>query len=123
MSNQGPSDIHNSYRDVSISYLAGIIDSVDVMGFRRLLFRATRGKVLVYFKQSKIEIESSKGEKLNKSVYVIVFQEGLHFFDKLMKLCDSFSGKRFQLPGQGHSDRHAFSSKIQKVQEKIKEIT
>ena len=33
---------------ISISYLAGTIDSVDQMRFKKIVFRATRGKALTY---------------------------------------------------------------------------
>ncbi len=35
---------------VAISYLAGTIDSVDQMRFKKMVYRATRGKALTYFR-------------------------------------------------------------------------
>ena len=65
------------------------------MAFRRLLFRATRGKVLVYFKNSDVKVNNEQNELVNRTVYILVFQEGMHFLDKVQKICDSFNGKRY----------------------------
>ena len=35
---------------VAISYLAGTIDTADQMRFKKMVYRATRGKALTYFR-------------------------------------------------------------------------
>ena len=37
-------------KDISISYLAGTINSDEQMHFKKMVFRATRGKVLTHFR-------------------------------------------------------------------------
>lgn len=45
----------HSFREVSISYIAGTIDKEDVMRFKRLIFRTSRGKFLsIYWRKSYI---------------------------------------------------------------------
>jgi hypothetical protein len=56
---------------------------------------------------------------LDKAVYVLVFEEGTHFNERIQKICDSFNGKRYGLPSRGHSDRNAFSRKIEKIKKSI----
>lgn len=36
-----------SFREVSISYIAGTIDRVEVIRFRKLLYRASRGNYIL----------------------------------------------------------------------------
>lgn len=65
------------------------------MRFKRLLFRTSRGKVLSYFEETDMHMKDFQGNELNKVIYVLIFQEGLHFRGKIQKICDSFMGKRF----------------------------
>ena len=54
-----------------------------------------------------------------KVVYVLVFEEGAHFREKVNKICDSFQGKRYHLPDDGHGDKAAFKRKIAAIKSKI----
>ena len=36
--------------------------------------------------------------KNKKCVYIIIFWEGRHIKERIKKICDSFTGKRFELP-------------------------
>lgn len=72
---QSRSNLDSSYREVSISYLAGTIDKEEILSFRRLLFRVTRGKALTYFEDLSIDLTDYSGEPLNKCIYVVVYHE------------------------------------------------
>lgn len=65
--------METSFREVSISYLAGTIDKADAMRFKRLLFRATRGKALSHFEDLHIGLKEYTGEDLNKVIFVVIF--------------------------------------------------
>lgn len=52
----GSSRLDLSYREVSIKYIAGTIESADVERFKRILFRSLRGKVLTYFDEADIRL-------------------------------------------------------------------
>ena len=78
------------------------------MRFKRLLFRASRGKVLSYYEDIETTLADFSGKTLKKCVYVLVFEEGTHLREKITKICDSFQGKRFHLPDDGHADMKAF---------------
>lgn len=80
----------NSFREVSIRYMAGTINQDEVERFKRLLFRATRGKVLQFYQEIEAPLKDFNGNFLRKSVYVLAFEEGTHFRDKVGKICDSF---------------------------------
>ena len=62
------------------------------MSFKKLIFRATRGKALCQF----YSIEKSNrdslldiGEEENKFVYLIMFEDGGYMREKIMKICNS----------------------------------
>lgn len=38
------------------------------------------------------------GQKVLRSVYIIVFWDGSVIREKLQKICDSFDGERYELP-------------------------
>jgi V-type H+-transporting ATPase subunit a len=78
---------------VSISYMAGSIAKEEMMRFKKLVFRATRGKALTYFEDlstdGRIDYAGHADRKL-RTVYVIVFQEGATIRANLSKICESF---------------------------------
>jgi V-type ATPase 116kDa subunit family len=82
--------LDSSFREVSIRYVSGTIEKDDVMRFKRILFRASRGKVLQYFEDIETPLKDFHGKLLMKVVYVLVFEEGSHFKEKVAKICDSF---------------------------------
>jgi hypothetical protein len=86
--------------NVYITHIAGTIEVDEKARLKKLLFRATRGKALTFFKD--FEVESGDTAKLkNKTVYIVVFQEGRQLREKIVRICDSFMGQRFDLPSMG----------------------
>lgn len=86
---------------VAISYLAGTINTDEILRFKKMVYRATRGKALTYFQEmaaSGLHDYAGKQDNRHRSVYVIIFQEGATMRDKLIKICDSFLGKNFDIP-------------------------
>ena len=73
-----------------------------------MIFRATRGKALACFRDLEeygFQDYSGKADKRARTVYVIIFQEGPHIRERLLKICDSFMGKNFEIPtGMNQSD-------------------
>lgn len=88
--------------------MAGTINKEETLRFKRLLFRASRGKVLSYFEDIEENLKDFQGRSLQKCVYVLVFEEGTHLKEKVAKICDSFQGKRYHLPEDGQADKRAF---------------
>ena len=85
---------------VRITHIAGTIDVNEKDRLKKLLFRATRGKALTFFSDFKTESKVVAGQKTlrDKSVYIVVFQEGKQMREKIMRICDSFMGQRFEIP-------------------------
>lgn len=109
---------------VSISYLAGTIEKTEEMRFKKIVYRATRGKALTYFKDmGQAELKQYTGEKIKtpKTVYVVIFQEGPNIRERLVKICDSFMGSRFDLPSQ--SDLTEIHRKIVELNRRVDDST
>lgn len=71
---------------INISYLAGSILKDEQMRFKKMIFRATRGKALTYFKDfedSGLPDYAGRSDNVIRTVYVVIFQDGSHVRDKL----------------------------------------
>ena len=62
-----------------------------------------------------VKLSDFKGDPQARHVYVIVFQEGQHLRKRLHRICDSFNGRRFELPDNGHGDKLSFRRKEEKI--------
>jgi len=61
---------------ISIYYYAGIINKSEINQMKKLLFRATKGKVLCKVCDDQvIQYETQTNKKVEKCVYVLVFQD------------------------------------------------
>ena len=96
-------------KSINIQHVAGVVEQSEIERLRRLIFRSTKGKSYMYT-QENIDRHSSK----QRSVYIIVFWDGEHIRDRIQKICDSFSGQRYELP-----DLKDITPQIQKVQQSI----
>ena len=62
--------------EIEISQIAGTILSIEKIRFKKLIFRATRGKALTFFYDFPFPQEDERGEMKYKCVYIVMFQEG-----------------------------------------------
>lgn len=83
--------------ETNFNKVAGVIDQTDLFRLQRLIFRATKGKSITVSNEFKI-LENQQFQKNKKCVYIIVYWEGGHVRDRIQKICDSFSGQRYELP-------------------------
>ena len=97
-----------------ITHIAGTIDTDEKERLKKLLFRATRGKALTYFQE--FEIKQADGKMRSKSVYIVVFQDGRMIRERIVRICDSFMGQRFDIPPM-----HLINQKIEEVRRNIHE--
>lgn len=101
----------------NLSKIAGVIDTTDVERLKRLVFRATKGKSFVFN-----DFFDQPGEQRNnqarnaKSVYIIMFWDGQQVREKIQRICDSFTGNRYELPSMTQMD-----SEIQRVSQRIED--
>lgn len=72
-----------SFREVSITYIAGTINRDEMFTFKKFIYRASRGKVLTHFEDPEVVLKDFQGNPLDKIVYVLVFQEGNHFKERI----------------------------------------
>ncbi len=77
---------------VALSNISGTINTDEVLRFRKLIFRATRGNALVYFSDIKSPIIDFYGNETFKTVYSVLFQDSGTLKDKIVRICDSFLG-------------------------------
>ena len=90
---------------ISVGHIAGTINKNEEFRFKKLIFRATRGNALTYFDDFNQPIKDYYGTPTQKSVYVVIFQEGGSIRDKIIKICDSFLGERFDIPPGGIGEK------------------
>ena len=88
--------------------MAGVIDKADSQRFKRILFRVTRGMTwtaLIDIESARNQqeandlshlVENASGKKIEKSVFLIVYQGGSYDMmkTKLIKICDSFGASK-----------------------------
>ena len=120
-----PMNINASIKEESkTDLLAGQIKVANIVGtiltsekdrFKKLLFRATRGNALAHFTDFEKPIVDFYGNRIQKSVYVVLFPHGESVRNKIDRICDSFLGEKYDIP-IGNLDE-----KIDEVNAKIKE--
>lgn len=81
---------------INIERAAGVVASEESERFRKLIFRATKGKSFMYTEQ--FQDTDDRGNVETKSVYIITFYDGTHTRDKITRICDSFNGQRYNIP-------------------------
>ena len=90
-----PTALLASEGGVSIQFTSGTIKDEDAERLRRMLFRVTRGKALVHFSAPFTQ------DRVQRVVYLVVFQDGNVLRDRVNKVCDSFMGSRYEFQDLG----------------------
>jgi len=83
-------------KSINIQHVAGVVDQTDIQRLRKLIFRSTKGKSYIHIEEVKDQGENALHGP--RSVYIIVFWDGQHIRDRIQRICDTFSGQRFDLP-------------------------
>jgi V-type H+-transporting ATPase subunit a len=91
--------------NIAVGHIAGTINKDEELRFKKLIFRATRGNALTYFEDFNVPLKDYYGNGTQKSVYVVIFQEGSSVREKIIKICDSFLGERFDIPPGGVGEK------------------
>lgn len=107
--------IEDHNKSINIQNIAGVVDGSEIDRLRRLIFRSTKGKSYVYTKEY---IQDDIGRSRTKQVYIIVFWDGDHIRDRIQKICDSFSGQRYDLPPENR-----ISHKINEIEKSIQDAS
>lgn len=84
---------------INIERVAGVVQNDETERLRKLIFRATKGKAYIYTEP--FQDTDDRGNVTLKTVYIITFYDGAHTRDKIYRICDSFTGQRYNLPELG----------------------
>jgi len=76
---------------ISITFVAGTIKDGEQDRMKKLLFRVTRGKALTHFYPFEQDGQM-------KATYMVVYQDGQIIRERVLKICESFMGQRFEVP-------------------------
>ena len=105
--------MESASKSISIHNVAGVISQYDIPRLRKIIFRATKGKSFMLvqdFEEEEEEDQLPNIQQEKRSVYIIVYWDGDTISEKIQRICDSFSGKRYDLPEQSE-----FDGKIEEV--------
>jgi len=119
--------LSGSANHVRVESICGAINRSDKVKMRSLLYRATRGNaVLLLFDfnvQADLEAIRRKKKPLGeeekeKSIFIILFEKGEYMHNKIVRVVDSFQGRRFPpLPKVDEMPR-----KMEEVKSKLSEV-
>ena len=82
-----------------LNFISGVIKAEDDMKFKRMIFRASRGRAIPTFFDLTIENKALQ-IKQEKKIFII-FIQGYHnsiLFHKILNICDIFDANRFVIP-------------------------
>ncbi|KAJ3682630.1 hypothetical protein LUZ60_015203 [Juncus effusus] len=97
-------------KQVKLGFVSGLVPKEKSVAFERILFRATRGNVLL--RQEPVDspvTDPVSGEKVVKNVFV-VFYSGERAKSKILKICEAFGANRYPFPEE-------FGKQLQAIQE------
>jgi len=95
--------------DAMVNNIAGVIPQDEQDRFARALFRATRGNTFTHFQQIFEPMQDPQsGKTVNKSVFVIYFQDHARgatsaMHEKVQKICSAFGVNTYQWPSSRES--------------------
>ncbi|XP_051213637.1 V-type proton ATPase subunit a3 [Lolium perenne] len=105
-------------KQVKLGFLSGLVPKQKAMAFERILFRSTRGNMLL--RQESIDepiTDPQSGEKVVKNSFII-FYSGERAKSKIVKICDAFGANRYPFPEDLAKQLHT----IQEVSGKVSEL-
>lgn len=104
---------------VKVGRVVGTCMNKDLFRLKRLLFRATRGNALVLSKNED-GIETYNKQKIPKSVFIVIFQEGEQLRNKIETITNNFSKHTYNLPkGNMENKRQAIKDRIEQTRQLI----
>jgi V-type H+-transporting ATPase subunit a len=91
----------DQYRGSIFSKIAGIIEDEDIIRFKRMIFRITRGNALTAFYEVKEpEEDVKKKSNTKKSLFFIMYQgdSAGNIANRLGRICDTIGIRRYPVP-------------------------
>lgn len=109
-------------QSVNFGYLSGLVSKHEIQTFKRILFRATRGKVLCRINDSAV-FEHEDEQKLpahkRKCVFVLLFQDVKLLNQKTKRICATFSEHEFELPKQGRGSQQEYDEVLTRINQEM----
>jgi len=87
-----------------------------------MVFRVSKGKVISFFSDDYMTLTDEDGNQMDRQVYLLIFSQGGFLRERINRVCDSFNGKTFELPGEGQGSRDAFMQEQVDVDKRIKQM-
>lgn len=75
------------------SYIAGLLPKEDKAKFERLLFRRTRKNIITIWHELRKQIETFTEKRVDKVLYVVIFQDSETLRGVINKVCEAFSSE------------------------------
>lgn len=95
--------IASASAESNLHKVAGVLEKPQIERLRRLIFRTTKGKSFLFVQDYKNDEQI--GDKPPRVVYIIMYWAGASIREKILRICDSFDGQRFELPHPEGVDR------------------
>jgi V-type H+-transporting ATPase subunit a len=86
-------------KKLSFVYLAGLIDTDSAFSFERLLFRRTRGNVVVVLNDIDAAIENTDKSTLEKKLFILIFRESEFVKRSVISVCKAFGSEVHDVSG------------------------
>ena len=84
-----------SFSQMKLLNISGVIQAKDLMKFTKMIFRASKGNSILY--TFNIPAESTK-DVVPRSAFIIIIESGNALLNKVNRICESFSAKKYTLP-------------------------
>jgi len=94
----------------SITYIAGIVPASEMMRFKKLVFRSTKGQSITHFNQ--LENSSELGSE-KMAVYVIILTNTSISKNRILKISEQVSSMAFEIDGR--EDSFSLSKQVQEL--------
>ena len=85
----------NSFSQLKLVNISGIIQSKFLLKFSKMIFRASKGNSILYTFNIPSETES---DTIPRSAFIIIIESGSVLINKITKICESFEAKKYRLP-------------------------
>ena len=98
-----------------IDFISGVIKVEDDLKFQRMVFRASRGRIIPFFFDLTIENKALQTKKEKKIFIIFFFRRSNNIlFQKILNICDIFGASRFRIP-----KKEILVKEISKLQQEI----
>eukprot|EP00735_Rhodelphis_limneticus_P009068 TRINITY_DN2518_c0_g1::TRINITY_DN2518_c0_g1_i1::g.19327::m.19327 TRINITY_DN2518_c0_g1::TRINITY_DN2518_c0_g1_i1::g.19327 ORF type:complete len:821 (-),score=262.11,sp/Q9SJT7/VHAA2_ARATH/45.57/0.0,V_ATPase_I/PF01496.14/3.8e-259,Vps5/PF09325.5/0.0081,Vps5/PF09325.5/2.8,DUF2216/PF10226.4/0.052,DUF106/PF01956.11/0.49,MutS_III/PF05192.13/1.8e+02,MutS_III/PF05192.13/2.4,CHASE3/PF05227.8/87,CHASE3/PF05227.8/1.8,Sec34/PF04136.10/0.36,Sec34/PF04136.10/3.2e+03,TMPIT/PF07851.8/2e+02,TMPIT/PF07851.8/0.38 TRI len=105
----------SSSKSSRLGFVTGVVPTEKCITFERVIFRATRGNVFLRFSHIDDPLtDPQSGGEVKKSVFV-VFYSGDRAREKILKIAESFSARRYPFSENPVEQRESYSKLLQQL--------